>query len=71
MGILFPIDHFRWLFADGDQGLILIDQQEHKQYSIMKLACNICLIRDMNTKRYSSIIIQTYEALHLYDLDRF
>jgi hypothetical protein len=25
IGILFPIDHFRWLFADGDQGLILID----------------------------------------------
>jgi len=72
IGILFPIDHFRWLFADGDQGLILIDQtdqQEHKQNHIMKLACNICLIRDINTKRYSSIIIKTYEALHLYDLD--
>jgi len=71
IGLLFPIDNFQWLFADGDQGLVLIDQtnpHEHKQNNIMKLACNISLIRDRNTKTYSSIVIQTYEALHLYDL---
>jgi hypothetical protein len=71
IGLLFPIDHFQWLFADGDQGLFLIDQtdqQEYQQKNIMKLACNICLIRDINTKKYSSIIIQTYQALHLYDM---
>ena len=73
IGILFPIENFRWLFADGDQGLILIDQtdqNEQKQHPIMKLACNINLIRDINSKRYSSIVIQTYEALHLYDLNK-
>jgi len=71
IGLLFPINNFQWLFADGDQGLILIDQtnpQEYKENNIMKLACNICLIRDINTQRYSSIIIQTYEALHLYNI---
>ncbi len=68
IGILFPLDHFQWLFADGDQGLILINQQEYKQKKIMDLACNISFIRDRNTKKYSSIIIQTYEALHLYDI---
>jgi len=71
IGILFPIDNFQWLFADGDQGLFLIDQtdqQEYKQNNIMKLACNVCLIRHENSKKYSSIIIQTYEALKLYDI---
>ena len=68
IGIIFPIDNFQWLFADGDQGLFLIDQQQSKQNIIMKLACNICLIRDINTKKYSSIIVQSYEALSLYHI---
>jgi hypothetical protein len=71
IGILFPIDNYQWLFADGDQGLYLIDQtnqQEFKQNNIMKLACNICLLRDVNTKSYSSIIVQSYEALHVYPI---
>jgi hypothetical protein len=34
----------------------------------MKLACNICLLRDVNTKSYSSIIVQSYEALHVYPI---
>jgi hypothetical protein len=71
IGILFPIDNYQWLFADGDQGLFLIDQtnqQEFKQNNIMKLACNICLLRDVNTKSYSSIIVQSYEALHVYPI---
>jgi hypothetical protein len=71
IGLLFPIDHYRWLFADGDEGLFVIDQtdeQEYKQNNIMKLACNICLIRDTNSKNYSSIVVQSYEALNLYDV---
>ncbi|CAF2510052.1 unnamed protein product [Rotaria sp. Silwood2] len=71
IGILYPMDHYRWLFADGDQGLYLIDQtdpQEYKQNNIKKVACNICLIHDINSKTYSSIVVQSYEALHLYDL---
>ncbi|CAF3795975.1 unnamed protein product [Rotaria socialis] len=71
IGLLYPIDHFRWLFADGDQGLFLIDQtdqQEYKQIDIKKLACNICLIKNINSKTYSSIVIQSYESLHLYNL---
>jgi hypothetical protein len=71
IGLLYPIDSFRWLFADGDQGLILIDQTDKencKQKHIMKLGCNICLIRDINNQKYSSIIVQTYEALHLYNI---
>jgi hypothetical protein len=71
IGLLYPIDHFQWLFADGDQGLFLIDltnEQEYQQKNIMKLACNISLIRHTNNQKYSSIIVQTYEALSLYDL---
>ncbi|CAF0866946.1 unnamed protein product [Rotaria sp. Silwood1] len=39
IGILYPIDPYQWLFADGDQGLYLIDQtdeQEYKQNNIKK-----------------------------------
>ena len=68
IGILSPIDHFHWLFADGDQGLILIDQtnpSEQKQRNILPLACNISFLHQIN----SSIIIQTYDGLHFYQID--
>ncbi|UJR29148.1 hypothetical protein I4U23_010362 [Adineta vaga] len=71
IGNLFPFDQYRWLFADGDEGLFLIDQTDEKHYkenNIMKLACNICLIRDINNGQYSSIVVQSYEALQLYNI---
>lgn len=71
IGLIYPIDAFRWLFADGDQGLILIDQTDQnqcKQNKLKQLACNVCLIRNQNTQSISSIIIQTHDALHTYIL---
>lgn len=75
IGILYPIDHFQWLFSDGDQGLFLIDQTNPENYQekiLLKLACNTCLIyhnNNYNNQKYSSIIIQTYDKLSLYDLN--
>lgn len=66
IGILSPIDHLHWLFADGDQGLILIDQSnpsEETQQHILSFACNISLIRQIN----SSMIVQTYDGLDFYN----
>ncbi|CAF1636387.1 unnamed protein product [Adineta ricciae] len=71
IGILFPIDSFRWLFADGDEGLFLInqtDEQNYQQNNIMKIACNICLLRDVNTRQYNAIVVQSYEVLQIFDV---
>ncbi|CAF0737545.1 unnamed protein product [Adineta steineri] len=73
IGLLFPIDHYCYLFADGDEGLFLIDQtneQDYKEHSIMNIACNICLIRDINSKKYASIVVQTHEGLNIYNIQQ-
>lgn len=71
IGVLFPIDSFRWLFADGDEGLFLInqtDEQNYRENNIMRIACNICLLRHANTRQYNAIVVQSYEVLQIYDI---
>jgi len=71
IGLIYPIDRFRWLFADGDQGLFLIDQTDEnqcKQTKFKQLACNLSLIRNPNNQIISSIIVQTHDGLNSYSI---
>ena len=71
IGLIYPIDCFRWLFADGDQGLFLIDQTDEnqcKQTKFKQLACNLSLIRNPNNQIISSIIVQTHDGLNSYSI---
>lgn len=71
IGIVSPLDHYQWLFADGDEGLYLIDHtdaQDPKQRQLLRTACNVCLLRDSASKKYAFVLVQSHEALHLFSI---